>query len=213
MMDDTLTPKSFQDQTGVSGDVLDRLRLYVELLAKWQRRINLVSASTLKDVWRRHILDSAQLHHHLPPNSRVLDLGSGAGFPGLVLAVMGGCHVQLVESDVRKCAFMMEARRVMGLEAGEVKIHNARIEELDPKECGMPDVVTSRALASLEKLLLLAEPFLEEKAVCLFLKGEKAEQELTIADNVWRMRAHRIPSLSNPSGVILHLSEITRHHD
>jgi 16S rRNA (guanine527-N7)-methyltransferase len=196
---------------GVSRETLERLRAYAELLIKWQDKINLVSASTLPDLWRRHILDSGQLFRHLPDTTRVVaDLGSGAGFPGLVLAAMGVPEVHLLESDTRKCAFMREAARVMGV---SVTIHPARIERISPFPA---DVVTSRALASLSDLISYAEPFLSppgeggKTAECLFLKGRLAEDELTLASKEWNMTIERLSSLSDPDGLILRLSEVTR---
>ena len=195
----------------VSRETSGRLEAYAALLRKWQERINLVSGSTLADLWRRHMLDSGQLFRHLPPATRVVvDLGSGAGFPGLVLAAMGAPEVHLVESDVRKCAFLREAARVMGVPA---TIHAVRIEKVAPFPA---DVVTSRALAPLSDLLGYAEPFLSrpgnevKSGECLFLKGRTGEDELTAASKEWNMAIERLPSLSDPDGLILRLSEVTR---
>lgn len=195
----------------VSRETAARLEAYGSLLQKWQERINLVSGSTLADLWRRHILDSGQTFRHLPAATRVVvDLGAGAGFPGLVLAAMGVPEVHLVESDIRKCAFLREAARVMGL---SVSVHAKRIEKISPFPV---DVVTARALAPLSELLHYAEPFLsraqrDEKSVeCLFLKGRTAEDELTAAGKEWNMDIERLPSLSDPEGLILRLSEVTR---
>ena len=123
-----LTPQEFQVAADVSRETLDKLTAYVDLLRKWQRSINLVSAPSLADVWRRHILDSAQLLKLAPEHSRSwLDLGSGAGLPGLVVAMLGMPNVHLVESDKRKCAFLREAARVAGV---QVRIHNCRIDTM-----------------------------------------------------------------------------------
>lgn len=189
----------------VSRETLARLESYADLLRKWQERINLVSGGTLPDLWRRHILDSGQLFRHLPANTAVLvDLGSGAGFPGLVLAAMGVPEVHLIESDARKCAFLREAARVMGL--ASVTIHNRRIEHVTPF---VADVVTSRALAPLSQLLDYAVPFLQN-GEAWFLKGRGGEDELTAAAKKWNMAIQRLTSLSDPEGLILRLSEVTR---
>lgn len=202
-----LNPRAFQEISGVPGDTLERLQQYVDLLTTWQRRINLVSASSLADVWRRHVLDSAQLHPFLPASAGVvLDMGSGAGFPGMVLAILGGHQVHLVESDARKCAFLGEVDRIT--RAGAM-IHRCRIEDMPPLAA---DVVTARALAPLDRLLGYAEPFLKKNANCLFLKGKKAEEELTESQKRWTMTLTRTESVSHSSGTILKLGDIRRRH-
>src|SRR5438128_2737225 len=123
-----LSVAEFAAETGVSRETLARLDAYAELLRQWAPRINLVAASTLADSWRRHFLDSAQLLPLIPPEARsLIDLGSGAGFPGLVLAIIGVPGVELVEADARKCAFLREAARIA---AAPVRIHNTRIESV-----------------------------------------------------------------------------------
>ena len=135
-------PIEFQAKSGVSRETLERLTIYADLLVKWQAKINLVGPETLADLWSRHMLDSAQLFPLIRPDAkRLVDLGSGAGFPGLVLGVMGAPDVHLVESDARKCAFLREAARLTGT---TVTIHNKRIEQVAPLGA---DVVTARALA------------------------------------------------------------------
>ncbi|HVI52781.1 MAG TPA: 16S rRNA (guanine(527)-N(7))-methyltransferase RsmG [Candidatus Sulfotelmatobacter sp.] len=205
----TLPPMSreqFAQTLSVSRETLERLSAYAELLVKWQAKINLVGPATLPDLWRRHMLDSAQMAAHLP-DGPVLDLGSGAGFPGLVLAVMTGQTVHLVESDARKCAFLREAARIAG---ADVVIHNKRIEAVAPFSVA---AVTARALASLDKLLDWAAPFLQQRTQCLFLKGKIVDEELTQAGEHWKMTSRRVPSLSDPSGLILILNEVHRGRD
>ena len=207
MKQSLLTARAFQEISGVSVETLERLQHYVDLLATWQRRINLVSASSLADVWRRHVLDSAQLHPLLPAGAGVvLDMGSGAGFPGMVLAILGEHPVHLVESDARKCAFLGEVNRITG--AGAV-IHSCRVEDMAPLGA---DVVTARALAPLDRLLGYAQPFLNINANCLFLKGKKAKEELTESQKKWTMTITRIESVSHSSGTILKLGDIRRRH-
>ena len=202
-----LSPRALADQLEIPGEALDRLEIYVGLLRKWQRRINLVSSASLADVWRRHILDSAQLLPLIPPGARViLDMGSGAGFPGLVLAILRGFQIHLVESDTRKCVFLHEVNRATN---GGVIVHNQRIETLDPFPV---DVVTARALAPLVDLLEYASPFLEKNAFCLFQKGKKAEEELTEAKKKWKIDITRIQSASDSSGTVLLLGDIARRH-
>jgi 16S rRNA (guanine527-N7)-methyltransferase len=204
-----LPPEAFAAAAHVSRETLEGLRRYADLLVKWQRSINLVAADSLNDLWRRHMLDSAQLYDLLPSGDcRVVDLGSGAGFPGLVLAAMGARDVHLVESDGRKCVFLAEAARACGLAAGvNPVIHRARLEQMRGLTA---DVVTARACAPLDRLLDYAEPFLRPASVCLFLKGSATADELTAASNRWRMTVERLPSASDPSGTILRIGQVTR---
>jgi len=200
-----LTEEEFFAAVAVSRETADKLRLYAELLKKWQAKINLVGPATVPDLWRRHFLDSAQLFPMLPAGP-VLDLGSGAGFPGLVLAILRGAGepVHLAESDGRKGAFLREAARLT--EAPAI-VHTSRIETIKPFEIS---AITARALAPVSTLLRLAEPFLAPTVQCLFLKGEKLEDELTEAAKDWKMTVERIPSESDPHGVILSLKEVSR---
>ena len=182
-----------------------RLEAYAELLQQWSRRINLIGAATLGDLWRRHFLDSAQLLPYVPATAQSLvDLGSGAGFPGLVLAIMGASGVELIEADARKCAFLREAARIA---LAPVRVRHARIEAVPAYEV---DVVTARACAPLDRLLLMAQRFIAPHTVCLFLKGERAGEELTAARRGWTMRAACHPSRADPRGVILKLEQIAR---
>jgi 16S rRNA (guanine527-N7)-methyltransferase len=201
-----LTPAEFQAATGVSRETLDRLTLLADLLKKWQPRINLIGSDTLADLWRRHMLDSAQLAPLVPRSARTLiDLGSGAGFPGLVLAAVSpALQVHLVEANARKCAFLRQAAAAMGL---PVTIHPRRIEQMAPQPF---DVVTALALAPLARLLGLAERFVGPGTLCLFLKGRGVEGELIEAQKTWRMVVRRRPSLSDPAGTILDVGAIAR---
>jgi 16S rRNA (guanine527-N7)-methyltransferase len=201
-------PEEFAEATSVSRETLSRLEAYAALLMKWQKAVNLVSPGDIADLWYRHILDSAQLLPLLPPapegRDRVIaDLGSGAGFPGMVLAILGAGSVHLFESDARKCAFLLEAARVTNAPA---TVHNIRIETVPEKMPGFrADVVTARALAPLSKLLALAAPLIEKGGVCLFLKGETAGSELTAAGKEWNMRVEQLPSRTSRSGLILRI--------
>jgi 16S rRNA (guanine527-N7)-methyltransferase len=196
---------AFQEATGVSRETLDRLTAYETTLRKWQPKINLVGPSTLPDLWRRHFYDSAQLLPLLPDPARVLvDLGSGAGFPGLVLAILGVPEVHLIESDSRKAAFLREAARVAGV---AVTVHNKRIETVSGLAA---DVVTARALAPVADLLDWAVPLMGPQRVGLFLKGQALDDELTAAAKSWTMRAERFDSRTDPTGTILRVSGIAR---
>jgi 16S rRNA (guanine527-N7)-methyltransferase len=201
----TLTPGEFRAQTDVSRETLDRLQAYVDLLIAWNQRINLVGPRTLDDVWRRHILDSAQLAPLVPSQTRSLvDLGSGAGLPGLILAIMGISTVHLIEADSRKCAFLREAARITRT---DIVLQPKRFEEVPGFAA---DVVTARACAPLRKLLDHAASFIDRHSILLFLKGQTLGEELTDARKGWNMRETLHPSVSDPSGTILRLEEVTR---
>jgi 16S rRNA (guanine527-N7)-methyltransferase len=211
-MKPTCGPEQFQSALqsrgiNVSRETMSALETYAGLLRKWQKAINLVSGATLDDVWNRHFLDSAQLLPLLPQGEgHLTDLGSGAGFPGLVLAILSGRPTNLVESDGRKAAFLGEVARATGC-AGRVQIHAARVEALKP---WLSPVVTARALADLTQLLDWASPFLSTASVCIFPKGAKAEEELTAALRVWKMTVERRRSVTDPTGLILRLSHLER---
>jgi 16S rRNA (guanine527-N7)-methyltransferase len=190
---------------GVSRETRERLNTYAELLRKWQRSINLFGPRTLDDLWNRHFTDSAQLLPLIPPSARVLvDFGSGAGFPGLVLAILGVSQVHLIESDQRKATFLREVARATGT---PVTVHAKRIEQV----ASFPaDVVSARALAPLGDLLGFAAPFLHPDSLCLFPKGQMAEDELTAASRTWNINVDRIQSVTDPSATILRLSQVSR---
>jgi len=191
----------------VSRETLQRLETYAGLLVKWQAKINLVGPATLPDLWRRHFLDSAQLLPLLPAAAGTLaDLGSGAGFPGLVLAIMTDWRVHLLDSDQRKCAFLRQVALDCGV-LDRVTIHAKRIEQVTGIAA---DVVTARACAPLGDLLDLAAPFIGEKGTGLFLKGAQAEEELTQAQRRWTMRLDRRDSISDPAGKLLIVSQLKR---
>ena len=210
-----MTPEQFAAAAEVSRETLAKFAIYKEHLEKWQRRINLVGAATLPDAWHRHFLDSAQLFPLLPPGRQVLyDLGSGAGFPGLVLAIMASgagrpLAVHLVESDKRKAAFLAEVARATGQARG-VTIHATRIADLPLARLPQAEMVTARALAPLDELLGFAHKLLAPHGICLFLKGARVGDELTHAGKHWKMQLDRIPSRTDPSGTILRIADLTR---
>ena len=182
-----------------------RLRLYAALVEKWSPKINLISKSDLPHIWERHIQDSLHLLPYIPANTtRAIDLGSGAGFPGLVLCIATGIPFDLIESDSRKAVFLMEAARQTGAPA---KIHNTRIETARVKPAPL---ITARALAPLDKLLALASPHLAPGGICLFPKGRAAGDELTLAAPLWHMEAERITDPAWGDSCILKVSQI-RH--
>lgn len=201
------TAQAFQEIANVSRETCARLQIYADILSAWQARINLVSDASLADVWRRHLLDSAQLIGHIPPSARTLiDFGSGAGFPGLVLAMLSGLEVTLVESNTRKAAFLREVARATQT---AVDVRAVRVETLPPTHF---DIITARALASVDALCELAAPFFAARedlpTAALFLKGERAAEELTLAEKRWNIRAESLTSITDPAGSILRISAL-----
>ncbi len=190
--------------TPVSHEIAARLDRLVEMLLDWQQRINLVAHSTIPTVWTRHISDSLQLIDLAPQAKVWIDLGSGAGFPGLVLACALAddpqAAVHLVESNGKKANFLREAAAHTGVPA---KIHHVRIEDFAKKFGARPDVITARALAPLSETLGLAHPLSKTGAQGLFLKGQDVAFELTEATKYWKFEPVLVPSKTSPSSRIV----------
>jgi 16S rRNA (guanine527-N7)-methyltransferase len=201
-------PEEFAARTGVSRETLARLKAYADMLADWNERHNLVARSTLPDLWQRHFWDSAQLASHVPATAKTLaDLGSGAGFPGLVLAAMRpDVAMTLYEATTKKCAFLRAVAERMAL---HVEIENARMEDLAPRPF---DVVTARACAPLPRLLEYAHKFVSPNTVCIFLKGQNVGSELTEATKYWNMKLSQVPSQTDPSGAMVIVRELGPRH-
>jgi len=202
----TFGPAEFQRETGVSRETLARLEAYAALLLKWNRQINLIGRSSEADIWRRHILDAAQISPLIPKNVRsVADVGTGAGLPGLILSILNSsASFALIEPDGRKAAFLREAIR--STQASAI-VHNCRVEEVNlPPQ----DAVLARALAPLDKLLEMVEKLVSIHTVCIFPKGAAAEHELTEAHRRWKMQVRQVPSRTDPAGRILVLTEVAR---
>lgn len=189
--------------TPVSRETEERLALLVAELARWQKAKNLVSSATLADVWTRHVADSLQLFGLAPDAKRWLDLGSGGGFPGLVLGIClaeTGGHIDLVESNARKCAFLRHAARLTG---APVTVHVARIEDVVEEFTGKIDIVTARALAPLPNLLEWCKQLLRTGTLGLFPKGQYLDAELTEASKYWNIQASTVVSVTDPAARIL----------
>ena len=206
---DPLSAEACAEALDVSRETLARLEAYVDLLRRWQRRRNLIGRGTEPDIWRRHILDCGQLAAHLPAGTgRIVDLGSGAGLPGIVLAVLTGAETVLVESDAAKAAFLAEAVRLTG---APCEIRRARIEALEPWPV---DAIAARALAPLPRLLGLAAPFAaltpDRPPVCVFPKGARWREELTDAARTWHISARDAPSATEPAARILIVERFAR---
>lgn len=198
------------DNLLVSRETLEHLEHYETLVKRWSKSINLISTASVNTMWNRHILDSAQLYLNLPQKCRVwLDLGSGAGFPGLVISVLAkqfypALHVYLVESDKRKSVFLKTVIRELLLDATVI---NDRIESADVPKA---DVVSARALTSLTGLLAYAYPHIKEGGRCLFLKGKNWEKEVIAAQKQWSFDLKINNSITQKGAVTLELGGISR---
>ena len=201
-------PAAFAEVFKVPRETIHRLSRYAELLAHWQKSTNLVAPSTIPALWSRHFADSAQLVGLAPEARLWLDLGSGAGFPGLVVAILQtgkpDFRMHLVESNRKKCAFLAEIARETG---APVEVHAMRIEELAERgDRPMPDIVSARALAPLPLLYELAAPFFRGETRGLFLKGREVEVEIHAARHAWTFDARLHRSLTSSDS---HIVEVT----
>jgi 16S rRNA (guanine527-N7)-methyltransferase len=201
------TAAAFQAATGCSDAQLANVEAFLALLTEWNGKMNLVGPSALAEFWPRHAYDSAQLLPLAPEAKVWADLGAGAGFPGLVLAILlkdrPGAKVHLVESMTKRCRFLGEVVQKLDLPAD---IHNARAEDLGIRV----DIVTARACAPLPRLLGYAEPYLRKGATGLFLKGQDVVSELTEAAKYWKFGAELSASSSRPDGRILQVKGLSR---
>ncbi len=202
-------PAALLDRKNVSRETLDRLKLYADLLRRWNPTVNLVSPASLDHLWSRHILDSAQILDLSPAAATWADLGSGGGFPGLVIAILAADErpalaVTMVESDARKCAFLATVARETGVTP---RILTDRAEDVPPLAA---DVVSARALAPLSTLLGLAAPHLAPSGTGLFPKGARHQPEIEQALADWRFTYQKHPSLTDPAAVILSIKGLSR---
>jgi 16S rRNA (guanine527-N7)-methyltransferase len=192
----------------VSRETEERLAAFVDLLDRWRRKINLIADSTFPSVWTRHIADSAQLIALAPDAKRWIDMGSGAGFPGLVIAIqladVPGAMVHCIESDGRKCAFLREAARATGAAA---QIHPMRVEAIAPERLGPVDAVTARAFAPLPLTLKLVKPWMERGAIAVFPRGESARDQIATLPEAWAHAIETLPSVVNPKAAILRIRQ------
>lgn len=202
-----MTPSEYQALTGASPAQMADLQTFIDRLAEANAVMNLIGPDTLPDVWNRHVWDSAQLLEQAPGALTWADLGAGAGFPGVVLAIMlkstAKSHVWLIDSLGKRCRFLQEVVDALSLRATVI---NGRAEE----NAVTVDVVTARAVAPMEKLLGYAQPYLQRGARGLFLKGEKAEAEVAEARRVWQFESDLSISRSDPRGRIVSVRSLRR---
>jgi 16S rRNA (guanine527-N7)-methyltransferase len=213
-LDSPLTPEKFEEITIVSRETMDRLQIYAAYLEEWQQTLNLVSRNSVPDLWDRHMRDSIQLVEHLPDDARsITDVGSGAGFPGLVLAIVTGLPTELIESHVRKGAFL---REVAAATNAPVTVTTARVEDIARERWpqrhesveNSVGVLTVRALAPLEKLCGMAD--LLGAQCSLFMKGGRWSEELTVAEKRWRIKHQTFESVTSPEGRILRITGLKK---
>lgn len=210
-------PKAFRARFGVSAEAIEKLCLYEELLRRWQTKINLVAPSTLDETWHRHFADSAQLLALAPLKARKwVDLGSGAGFPGLVLAILradrggenDGDPVTLIESDQRKAAFLGEIARQVAVTV-DIAVMRIELSSTQGRYTSV-DVVTARALAPLDRLLGLSAPLFGPETVGLFLKGRDASSEVAVARRCWEFECDLVGSLTDADAGVAIVTEPRR---
>ena len=200
----------FQSQVDVSRETFERLEAYVALLTKWNTAINLVSPSTISQIWSRHILDSAQIYGLAPENPNIwCDLGSGGGLPALVVSIMAkdirpGLSMTCIESDLRKATFLRTVARELDL---KLTVRSERIEKAEPQSA---DILSARALAPLNALCGFAKRHLKPGGVAIFPKGENYRQEVHEALENWSFQLDTYPSKTHPNAVILKIGEISR---
>ena len=196
------------DVEDVSRETLQKLETFAELVRKWNPKINLVSKSSLDDLWDRHILDSVQVFRLVEQGGNWVDIGSGGGFPGIVIAILNQeeqrFRVRLVESDQRKCAFLRTAIRELGLTA---TVDNERIENAQYLEA---DILSARALSDLSHLLAYAEMHLKPGGVAIFPKGQNWQQEVEETQHLWSYQFEAVTSKTNSAAAVLMIKDITR---
>jgi 16S rRNA (guanine527-N7)-methyltransferase len=194
----------FLPYVSVSRETFQRLTSYVELIEKWQKTINLIGSLTIPEIWLRHVIDSAQLFAFMNGQQKIVDLGSGAGFPGLVLAIMGNEQVTLVESDGRKAVFLKEAARVTH---APVIIEAKRVDAIDLNSFSF---ITARGFAPIPALLRTLQPTLNTNHKLLLLKGKRYFEEIQEARRAWNFDYETYPSITDNEGVVLSMQHFKR---
>jgi 16S rRNA (guanine527-N7)-methyltransferase len=200
--------KEFGAKGDISPEQLEKFKAYTALLIEWNVRINLISEASLEHIWIRHFLDCAQLVPLIPKNEvSIADVGSGAGFPGLVLGILGVKNITLIERDTRKAAFLRTALVKLGIKAEILNLDSTAV----PNQSF--DVLTARALAELGELLEITEKIRKPSTVCLFLKGKNLDAEIANAQKSWDMEIRRMKSLTDADGTIVRVTNIKRLSD
>ncbi len=197
--------KKIKEFCQINQAAINNIEDFVILLLKENHNFNFIGKSTISDIWDRHILDSAQILQYIDDkNVKIADLGTGAGFPGVVISILGAREVHLIEKSVRKCEFLRKAKM---LSPNRLYVHQARIEEIEEQKF---DVLTSRALASLEKLLDYNLKFVKNDGYGLFLKGKNLNEEIEVAKKIFDFKYELFPSLTSDESAIIKVWEVRK---
>ncbi|MCZ6764739.1 MAG: 16S rRNA (guanine(527)-N(7))-methyltransferase RsmG [Alphaproteobacteria bacterium] len=206
-----MSAEQFQRATNVSRETLALVQAYCDLIDHWQGRVNLIARSTRTDIWRRHFLDSAQLAPHIhrqdspTVDNIVVDIGSGAGFPGIILAILGVKPLHLVEANRRKAVFLEEAARQLGL---DFTVHSVRAQAAVDALGGQAATVVARAVARLPQLLGLAAPLLSEGGTAILPRGRRWQEDIGAAQSQWAFEFEALESVTDPQARILRISKL-----
>ena len=201
-----LTYKTFKSKTNITEDKLEKLINYLNLIKKWQKKFNLISKNSFSNIWQRHFLDSYQILNLVGNKIKVLDIGSGAGFPAIVCAICSDNIFHLVDSNKKKCLFLNEVKKKIKLK--NIVIHNLRIEDLKLKTNF--NFITSRAVASVEKLLKYSSNFHKKKTNFILLKGKTVENEVLLARKKYLFQIKFIKSITDKEGNVLIIKNVKK---
>ena len=201
-----LTYKDFKVKTGINDERLEKLKKYLNLIKMWQKKFNLISQKSFESIWERHFLDSYQILKLIGNKKRILDIGSGAGFPAIVCAICSNNNFDLVEINQKKCNFLNEVKDIIGIK--NIFIHHSRIENL--KIINNFDYISARAVTSLDKLLKYSFKFYKNGMYCIFLKGKTVSKEIEIAKKKFVFDFKSVNSITNKDGKILLIKNINK---
>ena len=201
-----LTYNDFKIKTNVNKETLDKLKTYLKLIKIWQKKFNLISQKSFDNIWGRHFLDSYQILKLLGNKNKILDIGSGAGFPAIVCAICSNNFFYLVESNKKKCVFLNEAKRVINIK--NISIYNSRVEDL--KIINNFDYISARAVTSLDKLIKYSLRFYKNDMTCVFLKGKTVSKEIEMAKKKYAFYIKMLKSTTNHDGRILIIRNIKK---
>ena len=201
-----LTYNDSKIKTNVNKETLEKLKTYLQLIKIWQKKFNLISQKSFNSVWERHFLDSYQILKLIGNKKKILDIGSGAGFPGIVCAICSNNFFYLVESSKKKCVFLNEVRRTLNIK--NISIHNSRVENL--KIINNFDYISARAVTSLDKLIKYSLRFYKKDMTCIFLKGKTVSKEVEMAKKNYVFYIKLLKSITNRNGRILLIKNIKK---
>lgn len=202
----SLTYKDFKVKTDINDERLEKLKTYLNLIKIWQKKFNLISQKSFESIWERHFLDSYQILKLIGNKKRILDIGSGAGFPAIVCAICSNNNFDLVEANKKKCNFLNEVKDIIGIK--NIFIHHSRIENL--KIINNFDYISARAVTSLDKLLKYSFKFYKNGMYCIFLKGKTVSKEIEIAKKKFVFDFKSVNSITNKDGKILLIKNINK---